>query len=671
MRNASHHNLKGIDAAFPLGTLTVVTGPSGSGKSSLVEGILFPALSHKLHYSSATPGAHDKIEGIEHINKVIRVDQQPLGNSPASNPATYTGLFELIRQLYSQLPESRLRGYSSRQFSFNVPGGRCDACEGNGQVRIEMHFLPDVWVPCESCEGKRYKPETLAVTYRGRSIHDVLEMTASEARTLFSSFPKITRILETLCDVGLDYLSLGQPAPTLSGGEAQRVKLAAELARPDTGRTLYLLDEPTTGLHFDDLQRLLAVLHRLVEMGNTVILIEHNLDVIKTADWIIDLGPEAGREGGRIVVSGAPEQIVAYADKAQQSKNGELRSWTGEALRPVLEEGPYREWSSEDVEEESEPVEGMEISEVGSEVSWPWQIDGRKWHANDRVGRRGEPCQWDGKILEAVVDRIQELGTFSETDWNNRTVVEICGPNKSRGWFFHAITGEQWLLKLKFRVPKRTFKLHELQERIPLKTLNQMDDLPIYGNESRVRCREVQTGEQEIELRVHSMEEIDLPGFWSFLEEAVQSYPHQAKKTRIDLAAETPWKKLGKDWHFLRKGFSPRKKIRWPMSLWQELHQQLESIADQATFEWGQKTQVHIRLPESREVWATVHTKRHEALQLELRGPKDAFTYGELIELGLPVELDTMPADYDKATFELSSLAGYKRSGLREFLETH
>ena len=309
---ARHNNLKNINVTIPLGTFTAVTGVSGSGKSSLVEDILYNQLAKTLHRASTVPGAHESIRGIEQINKVIRVDQQPLGNTPTSNPATYTGVFDLIRTLFSQLPESKLRGYSARRFSFNVAGGRCEACEGNGQICIQMHFLPDVWVECETCRGLRYNPDVLEVRFHGKSIADVLGMSCGQAVELFANIPKIRRILQTLCDVGLEYLTLGQSAPTLSGGEAQRVKLAAELARPDTGQTLYLLDEPTTGLHFDDLAKLLEVLNRLVDHGNTVVVIEHNLDVIKTADWVIDLGPEAGADGGSVVACGTPEQLVEW-----------------------------------------------------------------------------------------------------------------------------------------------------------------------------------------------------------------------------------------------------------------------------------------------------------------------------------------------------------------------
>jgi excinuclease ABC subunit A len=354
-----HNNLKNINVQIPLGAFTAVTGVSGSGKSSLVEDILYNQLAKTLHRASTVPGAHETIRGIELINKVIRVDQQPLGNTPTSNPATYTGLFDLIRNLFSQLPESKLRGYGPRRFSFNVPGGRCETCEGNGQKCIQMHFLPDVWVECETCRGLRYNPDVLEIRFHGKSIADVLNMSCGEAVNLFSNIPKIRRILQTLCDVGLDYLTLGQSAPTLSGGEAQRVKLAAELARPDTGQTLYLLDEPTTGLHFDDLAKLLDVLSRLVDHGNTVVVIEHNLDVIKTADWIIDIGPEAGAEGGTVVTSGTPEQIVEQfriadcglrIEKSKNSKSSksairnpksEIASHTATALAPVLAAGPY------------------------------------------------------------------------------------------------------------------------------------------------------------------------------------------------------------------------------------------------------------------------------------------------------------------------------------------
>ncbi|HEX6306765.1 MAG TPA: excinuclease ABC subunit UvrA [Longimicrobiales bacterium] len=311
VRGAREHNLRDIDAAFPLGTFTCVTGVSGSGKSTLITDILYAALSRHFYNARVLPGEHDGIDGIERVDKVVDIDQSAIGRTPRSNPATYTGLFTPIRTLFAELPESKIRGYTPGRFSFNVKGGRCEACQGDGLIKIEMHFLPDVYVPCDVCRGRRYNRETLEVFYKGRTIADVLDMTVDEALEFFDAVPNIRHKLQTLSDVGLGYIHLGQSATTLSGGEAQRVKLATELSRRDTGRTLYILDEPTTGLHFEDVRLLLHVLHRLVDRGNTVIVIEHNLEVVKTADWIIDLGPEGGAGGGRIVAEGAPEAVAA------------------------------------------------------------------------------------------------------------------------------------------------------------------------------------------------------------------------------------------------------------------------------------------------------------------------------------------------------------------------
>jgi excinuclease ABC subunit A len=323
---AAEHNLKGIDVEFPIGKFVAVTGVSGSGKSTLVNEIVYKALANRLSRTRTKPGAHSGVEGIDAFDKVIEINQRPIGRTPRSNPATYTDLFTHIRELYSLTPDAKVRGYKPGRFSFNVKGGRCETCKGDGQIKIEMHFLPDVYVPCETCKGKRYNRETLEVRFKGKTIADVLEMSVEEALQFFTKIPKIRRRLQTLHDVGLDYMTLGQPATTLSGGEAQRVKLAAELCKVATGRTLYILDEPTTGLHFADIEKLLEVLQRLVDGGNTMLVIEHNLDVIKQADHLVDLGPEGGEAGGEIIASGTPEEVAAVAE-----------SYTGQFLRPLLE----------------------------------------------------------------------------------------------------------------------------------------------------------------------------------------------------------------------------------------------------------------------------------------------------------------------------------------------
>ena len=322
---ARENNLKNINVNFPLGVMTCVTGVSGSGKSTLVNTILYPVLADKLNGARMVPGKHTRIEGIEQCDKVIHVDQNPIGRTPRSNPATYTGVWDKIRALFAKTPEAQVRGYGPGRFSFNVKGGRCEACHGDGTLKIEMNFLPDVYVQCEECHGKRYNRETLEVKYNGKSVADVLDMPIEEAARFFKAYPSISRYLDTLTQVGLGYIRLGQPATTLSGGESQRVKLATELQRRSTGKTVYILDEPTTGLHFEDVRKLLLVLQGLVDKGNTVIVIEHNLDVIKSADWIIDLGPEGGDGGGTVVAQGTPEQVA-------KNEN----SWTGRFLKDML-----------------------------------------------------------------------------------------------------------------------------------------------------------------------------------------------------------------------------------------------------------------------------------------------------------------------------------------------
>ena len=325
IRGAREHNLKNVDVEIPLGCFVAVTGVSGSGKSTLIRDILLPALMQRIYKSKDAPGRHKSVDGIDQLDKVIDMDQSPIGRTPRSNPATYTGVFDNIRKLFAATPEAKVRGYQPGRFSFNVQGGRCEACSGDGTIKIEMHFLPDVYVPCEVCKGARYNRDTLEISFKGKTIADVLDMPISEAVDFFANQPAIARHMQTLVDVGLGYVRLGQSAPTLSGGEAQRVKLASELAKRSTGHTIYLLDEPTTGLHFEDVRRLLTVLSRLVDQGNTVLVIEHNLDVIKTADWLIDLGPEGGSGGGEIVAVGPPEVVAK-----------EMRSHTGRFLKPML-----------------------------------------------------------------------------------------------------------------------------------------------------------------------------------------------------------------------------------------------------------------------------------------------------------------------------------------------
>lgn len=319
VRGAAENNLKNIDVSFPLGIMTCVTGVSGSGKSSLVNEILYKELARKLNRARTIPGRFKKMEGLEQLDKVINIDQSPIGRTPRSNPATYTGVFDMIRDLFASTPDAKAKGYSKGRFSFNVKGGRCEACSGDGIIKIEMHFLPDVYVPCEVCGGKRYNRETLDVRYKGKSIYDVLNMTVEEAMKFFENIPSIYRKIATLNDVGLSYIRLGQPSTQLSGGEAQRIKLATELSRRGTGKTVYILDEPTTGLHFADVHKLVEILRRLSDGGNTVIVIEHNLDVIKTADYLIDIGPEGGERGGTVIAKGTPEEVaenpVSYTGK--------------------------------------------------------------------------------------------------------------------------------------------------------------------------------------------------------------------------------------------------------------------------------------------------------------------------------------------------------------------
>jgi len=515
IRGARQNNLANIDAPIPLGRFVCVSGVSGSGKSSLINEILWPALAARIQRANLTPGEHDRIDGVEQLDKIISVDQSPIGSTPSSNPATYTGAFDWIRELFARLPESKLHGYAANRFSFNRPGGRCDACDGYGQKRIEMHFMPDVWIECEVCHGKRYNPETLEIRFKGHNISDVLDMRVGDALDLFDNVPKVRRILRCLADVGLDYVQLGQPAPTLSGGEAQRVKLSAELAKPDTGRTLYLLDEPTTGLHFEDARKLLEVIHRLVDLGNSVIVVEHNLDVLKSADWIIDLGPDAGSARGRIVASGPPETIAATPE-----------SHTGVALAPLLRTGKRQTRERYDpVEHAARELETEKagLGRVGKGMKLPWQIDGKKWHLEQRTTRAGGKARWEPRALEYVLDLVQRAGSFEPTNWANRASVEVAAEDAPT-WFLHALTGGEWLLELYFRVPGKTFDWRKLDEQLGLAALDDREDLETYGDWARVDVRQRRDGFDAVVVYVHDKQEIDTPAFRRFVKQAVGAY---------------------------------------------------------------------------------------------------------------------------------------------------
>ena len=678
-RGARQNNLKSIDVPFPTSAFVAVTGVSGSGKSSLVENVLYRNLARILNRSQVRAGSCDELVGVDKINKVVQVDQAPIGQTPTSNPATYVGVFDLIRRLYAELPEAKVRGYTPRRFSFNAPGGRCEKCEGSGLLKIEMHFLADVWITCDACGGKRYDAETLEVKFRGKSIADALELTCGDALKLFERIPPIARILRTLCDVGLDYLTLGQPSPTLSGGEAQRVKLAAELSRVDSGRTFYILDEPTTGLHFEDVRKLLDVLHRLVDLGNTVVVVEHNLDVIKNADWIIDVGPEAGLEGGRLVFAGTPERLAEYSARwlaEPEFRKTALRSHTGEALIDVFCEGTFAERPVLDVREywasqKTPAIESEEVAEeLGSEsVATPWETDGRRWHCETRTSRVGTPSRWSGKALGAVVDRLEESSLFAETDWNNRTIVEIRAEKKSLGWFFHAITSEEWLLKLKFRTAPDTFDQATLVRELDLKPLNDVDEIPLYGTQPRVTVET--TGPwQEIELKVFSFDEIDRPEFWAFLDRAVERFGEaveRAKENEIDL---TPWKTKGREWHMTPSGcYGGRDKPRWAFGILEKTFEIVEAVAPDSKPVWTNKIVVPFYEKGAKRPWCQIYTKNCDFVCAQVNAPKGVVTLGRVADVGFEPEVDASNADYDAVYLRFRTKNEFAADKLREVLQ--
>jgi excinuclease ABC subunit A len=661
VKGARQNNLQNLDVAFPLGAFVTVTGVSGSGKSSLVNEVLYNTLARRLHRARTPAAAHDDIAGLDRIDKVINVDQDPIGSSPQSNPATYTGVFDLIRQLFAQLPEAKVRGYQPRRFSFNKPGGRCEACEGNGQKKIEMHFLPDVWVECDVCHGQRYNPETLAVRYKGFSIADVLTMRVHEALELFGNLPKIRTVLQTLADVGLDYLSLGQAAPTLSGGEAQRVKLAAELARPSTGKTFYVLDEPTTGLHFDDIHKLLEVLNRLVDVGNTVIVVEHNLDVIKTADWVIDLGPEAGPAGGRLVAQGTPEDVVKVPE-----------SHTGRALLPVLEAGPLAVRQRYDPHAQQAPRAGdVDLAEVGADAAMPWETDGHRWHTVERVTTDGKPVRWDGTVLDWLDERVHELGDFADTNWKHRSTVEIAGTDKNLGWFLHAMTGEEKVLRLVFRVARNSFTDAGLRERLGIRPLNELEGLDVYGHEERVWITNHKGPWQSVTVKVFRLSELDTPAFRKFLQEAAGSYFATLQRMRTKPEDVMPWKINGERWHLGPKGFPPGKKVLWDLAILPRMLQVFRDVEPGVEFVWDVQYFVTVRVPGVGRAWGQVQTKQPGGLVCRFVGKKGQFNLSVFEGLGVNPRLDTEHPEADVLWLTFQQLDQVQAVRLKKLLTDH
>ena len=585
---ARQHNLKNVDVTFPLGAFIAVTGVSGSGKSSLVNEVLYNTLARKLHRARTAGAAHDDIRGLEHIDKVINVDQDPIGNSPSSNPATYTGVFDLIRELFAQLPESKVRGYHPRRFSFNQPGGRCEACEGNGPEE-DRDALPARRVgrvrrlprqPLQPRDARRAVP-------RARSIADVLNMRVSEALELFGNIPKIRRILQTLADVGLGYMALGQPAPTLSGGEAQRVKLAAELARPSTGKTLYLLDEPTTGLHFDDIRKLLDVLHRLVDLGNTVIVVEHNLDVIKTADWVIDLGPEAGaRRRRRSSRAARPKRSCAQFDAGAPTH-------TGRILKGVLAAGPHAERA--EVRPRGRARQARRRPRHRGSRQGPDSCRGRRtargWHTqrprhHDRQAVQAGTAKRSRGSIDADAGR--SAGSARRT--GTTAASSRSPPRASReGWFLHAMTGHEAYVKLVFRVPGRPFKEDQLAAKLGAPAA-----LRHAGAGGLLARRQPRRGRQLAGPSASTSPSSSTRRARSTRRRSASSWRRAVDVVRGTSATAAggvegnmPWKKDGEKWHLGDKGFPPGQGAKWDRALLPKLVKLLREIDPDAGVQVG------------------------------------------------------------------------------------
>ena len=686
---ARQHNLRNVDLRIPLGTLTAVTGVSGSGKSSLIDDTLARAIARKLHRLSTQPGPYDELLGLQFLSKLIVVDQQPLGTTPASNPATYTGVFEHIRELFSRLPEAKVRGYSPARFSFNRTGGRCEACEGNGQKLIEMHFLPDVWVECDVCGGQRYNAETLAVKYRGQSISDVLNMSIGQALELFDNIPKIRSPLSVLAAIGLDYLTLGQSAPTLSGGEAQRVKLAAELSKPQSGKTLYLLDEPTTGLHFDDIRKLLKILNSLVDAGNTVVVIEHNLDVIKTADWIIDVGPQAGSEGGWIVAQGTPEQVAEIATARMPVTEGlpkkrtssastsrvvreasaapAHRSLTGEILAQVLAAGTRGSRDSFDAESVRKKKAGdVDPEKIGADFKMPWEADGRKWHTVDGLSNNGKPRRWSGAMLARIIDQLEASNDFATANWAERSTVEVTGKAKAGGWFLHAFTGDEWMLSLKFRVGRKVFDEQALSRELALKDVNDLDNIPVYNRQPRVRIRTAANGPfEDVTVTLLEPAEMETAAFQRFFASAQASFLERTSLKSLELDDLTPWKKLGRKWHLMRKGFLAGT-IEWEVDVLEEVIALLSELVPDAKVDWTQKVVVNFVVGKS--TIANVVTKRPAGVDLNLFFNGSSVQLGQIASIGIDPEIGRHRDGQDVVRLRFTTLEQVRSPALRSFL---
>ena len=685
VRGARHNNLKNIDVVFPLGRFVAITGVSGSGKSSLVTETLWPSLAKKLQGAKASPGAHDTIDGLELVDKVISVDQSAIGQTPASNAATYTGLFDEVRKLFARLPAAKMRGFTPGRFSFNKAGGRCEDCEGMGSKCVQMHFLPDVWITCETCGGKRFNAATLEVAFHGKTIADVLEMPVAEAAVLFQDVPKLRRILQTLLDVGLDYLPLGQSGTTLSGGEAQRIKLAAELARPQTGRTIYILDEPTTGLHFDDIRKLLAVLHRLVDQGNTVLCIEHNLDLIKQADWVIDLGPGPAERGGEVVVEGTPQTVA-----------GCKTSLTGKVLKPILEAGPHAQREVFDPKEaarkalgktparraktikaEEEPDLDDEVTRVErakpESTDWsdlPWKKDGQAWHLEQRH-RTAEPRHWDADALRWLIERVKQVGgeAFEHADWANVAHVEVRAieARESSDWFLHVLTSGADLFDAYFRVPGGTFGEAGLIKQLAIPTLDERPDAPVGGNWQRVSVRTDARDIQSVRIQVFDLEDIRTKPFETFLQQAIQAHLKglRDKQEQQASAEEAPMDRRA--WHLAGKAIYSGRKPQWSSSALAGLCGLFLKHLPQVKLDWSHKTGVTIRGGTGQR-YGRIITSKSEAIEVRLSAPADTFAAKDIQRVGAGGRIEGETDHTVEIRFTLTS-ESHLSNGTGEFLK--